>query len=249
MSLKAAVAVINLCQLKGVSILEQLKMEEALLRAGTGNWCLINEGAPPAIVMGISGKTEELIDPLSYQIHPVPVIRRFSGGGTVFIEENTLFVTLLFDQTNFNFGQCPQKLMQWTEKLYEPVFAHTAFEARENDYVIGGKKIGGNAQYIAKTRWLHHTSFLWDYCPKNMQLLKMPPKIPEYRQKRSHETFLTKLKYHFHSKDQFFEALLTELHSHFQLQISNEKAIRPLLELPYRRSIELVNINMKNFIA
>ena len=61
MSLKAAVNVINLCQLKGVSILEQLKMEEALLRAGTGNWCLVNEGASPAIVIGISGKTEELI--------------------------------------------------------------------------------------------------------------------------------------------------------------------------------------------
>lgn len=215
-------------------------MEEALLRAGCGNWCLINEGAPPAIVMGISGKQEELIDSNLLQLRPVPVIRRFSGGGTVFIEENTLFVTFLFDRKDVDLGQCPQRLMQWTETIYGPMFAHTPFKARENDYAIGDKKIGGNAQYIAKARWLHHTSFLWDYCPKNMELLKMPKKVPEYRQLRSHDAFLTKLKHHFHSKEHFFEALKLELETHFELRISSEKSILPLLELPYRRSTELL---------
>lgn len=240
--MKAAVAVINLCRLQGVPIFEQLKMEEALLRAGHGNWCLINEGAPPAIVMGLSGKPEELIDPIFFDKSPVPVIRRFSGGGTVFIEENTLFVTLLFDRVDFDFGQCPQKLMQWTETLYQPVFRHTEFQARENDYVIGDKKIGGNAQYIAKTKWLHHTSFLWDYCPKNMQLLKMPPKIPSYRKLRSHEAFLTKLKHYFDSKDAFFDGLLTELRERFQIQERDPDCLLPLFESDYRRATEQLTL-------
>jgi lipoate-protein ligase A len=216
-------------------------MEEALLRAGSGNWCLINEGAPPAIVMGLSGKPEELIDPFFFEQSPVPVIRRFSGGGTVFIEENTLFVTFLFDRADIDLGQCPQTLMQWTEAIYRPIFCDAAFQARENDYVIGDKKIGGNAQYIAKTKWLHHTSFLWDYCQKNMQLLKMPPKTPEYRQKRAHDAFLTKLKHHFQSREQFFDALLAQLHQRFELHFCDDQSIVPLFEKSYRRSTEMLN--------
>jgi lipoate---protein ligase len=234
---------INLCRLKGVPILEQLKVEEALLRVGAGNWCLINEGAPPAIVMGISGKPEELIDPTQFQKSPVPVIRRFSGGGTVFIEENTLFVTFLFERADLDLGTSPKKLLEWTMCLYQPLFAHTAFEARENDYVIGDKKIGGNAQYISKDKWLHHTSFLWDYCPSNMQLLKMPPKVPEYRKQRSHDAFLTKLKYHFHSKEHFFDTLVAELAAHFELTTAPQSNLLPLLELPHRQSVELLDQN------
>ena len=43
-------------------IYDQLLLEEALLRSDTRNWCIISEGSPPAIVMGISGKKHELID-------------------------------------------------------------------------------------------------------------------------------------------------------------------------------------------
>ena len=43
-------------RLSSMPILQQLRLEEALLRADTGNWFLLNDGTPePAIVMGISG--------------------------------------------------------------------------------------------------------------------------------------------------------------------------------------------------
>ncbi len=35
--------------------------EEALMRADERNWCVINNGSPKAIVMGISGKPDQLI--------------------------------------------------------------------------------------------------------------------------------------------------------------------------------------------
>jgi lipoate-protein ligase A len=50
------------------------------------------------------------------------------------------------------------------------------------DYVFADLKFGGNAQAITSQRWLHHTSFLWDYNPANMQALKNPAKQPMYRQ-------------------------------------------------------------------
>lgn len=49
------------------------------------------------------------------------------------------------------------------------------------DYVFGDRKFGGNAQSIIKHRWIHHTSFLWDYDNKNMSYLKLPAKAPKYR--------------------------------------------------------------------
>lgn len=50
------------------------------------------------------------------------------------------------------------------------------------DYVFGERKFGGNAQTITKNRWLHHTSFLWDFEDRNMELLRHPPKAPQYRE-------------------------------------------------------------------
>lgn len=49
------------------------------------------------------------------------------------------------------------------------------------DYVFGNRKFGGNAQSITKNRWIHHTSFLWDYEVRNMAYLKLPKRAPEYR--------------------------------------------------------------------
>jgi lipoate-protein ligase A len=50
------------------------------------------------------------------------------------------------------------------------------------DYVFGERKFGGNAQAITNKRWLHHTSFLWDFEPANMAALLNPAKQPHYRQ-------------------------------------------------------------------
>jgi lipoate-protein ligase A len=49
------------------------------------------------------------------------------------------------------------------------------------DYVFGDRKFGGNAQSIIKNRWIHHTSFLWDYDVRNMAYLKLPSRVPQYR--------------------------------------------------------------------
>mmetsp|Transcript_25867 Transcript_25867/g.43997 ORF Transcript_25867/g.43997 Transcript_25867/m.43997 type:complete len:330 (-) Transcript_25867:870-1859(-) len=67
------------------------------------------------------------------------------------------------------------------------------FALRENDYVLGERKMGGNAQSIVKGGWLHHTSFLWDYDQQNMDYLSLPSKRPAYRGDRKHDDFLVRL--------------------------------------------------------
>lgn len=63
-----------------------------------------------------------------------------------------------------------------------------------SDYVIGPHKVGGNAQAISRDRWLHHTSFLWDYSPERMNLLANPKRAPEYRAGRDHDAFVKPLR-------------------------------------------------------
>ena len=53
-------AKVRLLRAKGLPIIQQLRIEEALLRITRDNWCLLNDGcAQPAIVMGISGCVPE----------------------------------------------------------------------------------------------------------------------------------------------------------------------------------------------
>ena len=59
---EARVPLMKMIRLKGVPILEQLHLEERLLRTSSDNWCLINDGTTsPAIVMGLSGYVFYLI--------------------------------------------------------------------------------------------------------------------------------------------------------------------------------------------
>ena len=209
---------LNLLHLSSYPIYEQLQLEEALLRNDTRNWCLINEGSTPAIIMGISGKPEELINQKKIEETPLPVIKRFSGGGTVIVDEDTLFITFIFQKEAHSFTPYPERIMRWTEELYRPLFDPHPFRLRENDYVIGEKKCGGNAQYLRKERWLHHTSFLWDFKRERMDYLLLPRKTPSYRAGRPHEEFLCSLSTFFPSKEAFIEDLKERLALHFSLK-------------------------------
>lgn len=53
---EAGLPLMKLVKLRGMPILQQLHLEERLLRTSSDNWCLINDGtSSPAIVMGLSG--------------------------------------------------------------------------------------------------------------------------------------------------------------------------------------------------
>jgi lipoate-protein ligase A len=222
------------------SIYEQLQLEEAILRADHLNWCLINEGAPASIVLGISGKVSELVHVERLKEHPVPLIRRFTGGGTVFIDENTYFVTFICNTSCVRVQPNPESIMLWTEQIYRPIFQPYPFQLKENDYVLEQRKCGGNAQFICKQRWLHHSSFLWDYSITNMEYLLMPPKMPTYRQKRSHQDFLCRLRDYWPCKQVFKNQLLETLNLNFHVQIREKKEIEAVLERPHRKATSLL---------
>ena len=280
MNNKAKISFLNLVD-SGLSLIERLALEEALLRHDKlhRNWAIIGTHDPIdgfesnnvsriefsdknkkyykdcAVVLGLGGKPEKLVNLINTQRDNVLLIKRFSGGGTVVIDQNSLLTTFI-GRTSLipSVPPYPRDIMQWSsDAIFKPVFgalnqevslnntknasivsetkskrktlvvqskscgmsdttslylyptsssssnlnsvnAIPAFALRENDYVLGHKKMGGNAQTIIKGGWLHHTSFLWDYADKHMEYLTLPEKRPDYRGDRSHDDFLVKLK-------------------------------------------------------
>jgi len=227
--------------LKNVPILEQLQLEEALLRTDTRNVCIINEGSTPAIVMGISGKVEELINLEKFQQNPIPIIKRYSGGGTVVVDSSTIFVSFICNKDFVDFEAFPEPLMRWSAGIYREAFPQIAFDLRENDYVIESKKVGGNAQYLTKSRFVHHTTFLWNYEESLMDLLKLPKKAPSYRKERSHEAFVTRLCQHFKRKEDFILSFKEVLRSTYRIQEINLHEVSHSLNEPHRKSTQLLS--------
>ena len=188
---------LHFIELENVPIQKQLDLEEKLLREETQNFCVVNRNPGRAIIMGISGKNESLLHLDLVKRDSIPVIRRFSGGGTVILDESSLMISFIFAKKEIDVTPFPEPILRWSAELYADAWKIPGFSLKENDYVIDDKKCGGNAQYIKKDRWLHHTSFLWDYKNENMQYLKLPEKRPKYREDRSHDDFLCRLKnYH-----------------------------------------------------
>lgn len=204
-----------------------------------------------AIVLGIGGKPERLVDVEAARRDGVLVVRRFSGGGTVVVDHSSLWTTFIGrTETLPHVKPYPREIMEWSaDVVFGPSFESwnreirdmgsrrsqgrqtlvfqgkscglsggsgeslvlppseketqqsatgpsnlPRFQLRENDYVLGERKIGGNAQSIVSGGFLHHTSFLWDWDDANMNYLTLPDKRPEYRGDRSHGDFLVKLK-------------------------------------------------------
>ena len=248
-----------------------------------------------AIIMGIGGKPEKLIDIDSAKNDGVLVLKRFSGGGTVVVDHSSLWTTFIGRTKDLpHVKPFPREIMQWSaDAVFGPAFdswnreilasisystsggssrgrgkqgnfivsplggidkrkvgqqtlvfqgkscgisggdgeslilppkendtrqqaepspssSLPTFQLRQNDYVLGERKIGGNAQAIVKGGFLHHTSFLWDFDRINMEYLTLPDKRPEYRGDRSHDEFLVRLKDHY-GKNSMKNSLFTHM--------------------------------------
>ena len=219
---------------QGLSIFQQLRLEEALLRTDDRNWFLWNQGSPAAVVLGINGVLDELLERQEWERNPLPLIRRFSGGGTVVVDEQTLFASWIMGREALPaIDPYPSSILGWVAQLLSPI----GIEVAAQDFVKGARKVGGNAQYLKGNRWLHHTSFLWNYSPARMNLLKIPARRPAYRAGRDHESFLQCLEHCLMSPDHLLNALLEGMKDQFIFQYENLDQLLPFMERPHRQTV------------
>lgn len=223
-----------------IFVFDQLLREEALLRANNDNWCILVHGSAPAIVMGAFAKPRDVICEEKWKQEPIPIIRRFSGGGTVVVDEGTSFLAWILNAREFAIDPYPQPIMKWVHQQLTFAMAPLELQLCTQDYVLqnGGhlRKIIGNAQSIVRGRFVHHSSLLWNYQPTLMQLLRLPSKQPSYRHNRSHDDFLFTLEKACFKKSDFESQLLKHLQSSFDVEPVDYENLNAYLSLTYRKT-------------
>ena len=223
---------LSVVRFRGVPVLRQLQIEEALFRAGSGNWCLINDGTDPAVVLGISGSPDEVCAGCPY-----PLIRRFSGGGTVVVDEGTVFCSLILDGFDLPVPLTPRDVMQWSRELLRPAFLPHDLVLEEQDYVLDGKKVGGTAQSFSRNRGVHHVSFLWSWQEERMAFLRMPQRQPVYRAEREHGAFCNRLSKYFSSRNIFIDAILRAVEKGFDCRYTTQDEAEEAMALSHRTAV------------
>lgn len=112
----------------------------------------------PAVVVGCYQNICREVHMRALLDRGIPVVRRMSGGGTVYHDLGNLNYTLISDQTGpLDYDRCLEPVIRALNALGVP-----AHKNRTCDIAVDGKKISGSAQKIAGGRVLHHGTLLFD---------------------------------------------------------------------------------------
>ena len=117
----------------------------------------INE---PSIIIGRNQNTIEEINAPYVREHGIHVVRRLSGGGAVYHDHGNLnfsFITPNIKENVHNFRKFTEPVVEVLRGMGVP-----AEVGGRNDILADGRKISGNAQYIAAQRMVSHGTLLFD---------------------------------------------------------------------------------------
>lgn len=135
-----------------------LAAEEYLLKNSSEEYCILAINSP-SVIIGKHQSPHREVNTEYVEKHNIAVIRRISGGGTVFHDEGNL---------NFSFIRNCEPGHQVDFRLHtKPVIDFLSsigidakFEGK-NDIKVNGLKISGNAEHVHRNRVLHHGTLLF----------------------------------------------------------------------------------------
>jgi lipoate-protein ligase A len=136
-----------------------LAVDEYLLKNSMEEFLIlgINERS---VIIGKHQSAHRETDTKFIALNTIPVIRRISGGGTVFHDTGNLnfsFILNSRDGKQIDFRKYTLPVISFLSTL--------GIEAKfggKNDLLTGGLKISGNAEHVYRDRVLHHGTLLFD---------------------------------------------------------------------------------------
>lgn len=157
------------------------------------------ESMSPFIVLGRTSKEDQDLVRENVIADRIPVIRRFSAGGTVVQGKGCLNFTCLLEKGRWSnlatisgsYHFILGRICEALEKL--DVRAHfyppCDLALKEND-----RKFSGNAQRRGKRFILHHGTILYGFdIALAQKYLSFPVKTPDYRKDRGHSAFMVNI--------------------------------------------------------
>jgi lipoate-protein ligase A len=136
-----------------------LAVDEYLLKNRTEDFLVIGIN-DRSVIIGKHQVAHRETDTKFVTKHKIPVIRRISGGGTVFHDMGNLNFSFILNSSHgkqIDFRKYTLPVIEFLASI-----GITAkFEGR-NDLTVGGLKISGNAEHVYRNRVLHHGTLLFD---------------------------------------------------------------------------------------
>lgn len=132
-----------------------LASEEYLLKNFSEDIFMLWQNEPSVIV----GKYQNVLAEINLDFvekNNIKVVRRFSGGGTVFHDPGNLNLTFIENNRNVNFDRFTKRIIN----LLSRIGIHAESDARRA-INIDGLKISGSAQCVHKDRVMFHATLLF----------------------------------------------------------------------------------------
>ncbi len=144
---------------EGLSAAYSLAVEEYLLTNVTEGSLLMLWRSEPTVVVGKFQNAFAEVGVLELERRGIALVRRNSGGGTVYHDEGNLNFTFIDDrgEESPEYERFLTPVVRALRGLGIPAELGEAF-----DITVGGKKVSGNAESVVRGRIMHHGTLLFD---------------------------------------------------------------------------------------
>lgn len=129
----------------------------------------------PSIIVGSHQNVFEEVNHFLVKEMNIPVVRRISGGGTVYHDPGNVNFSFIFsvdEHFNIDYRGHNQLIVNALSAM-----GIDSEMSERNDLTYKGKKISGNAQRIVKKRVIHHGTILYDADLDQLEALIRPSMI------------------------------------------------------------------------
>ncbi len=147
------------------------------------------------VVLGVSSRVEDDVDVERAREDGVPILRRVSGGGTVLQGPGCLNFSLVLPLARHpELRDLRTSYAAIVERCGAALGLEDVSMRGSCDLAIGNLKFGGNAQKRTRGAMLHQGTILHDFDLELIpRYLREPPKQPDYREQRTHVSFVANL--------------------------------------------------------
>ncbi len=148
------------------------------------------------VVLGYSSKAKAEVNVDSCRKNAIPILRRYSGGGTIVQGPGCLNFSLVLKIHNSgqlsNIAGTNSLVLQRHMRALQPFVEDVIDVEGYTDLTIRQSKFSGNSQRRHQRFLLFHGTFLLRFDISIVErFLPLPEKQPRYRSNRSHKAFLT----------------------------------------------------------
>ncbi len=220
---------------------ENLALDEALLdeaeaTGDTEGVLRLWEPERPLVVLGRSSKIELEVHLAECIQREIPVLRRASGGATVLTGPGCLMYAVVLSYERFPDTRLIDLAHQFVLGRVAAALKKilpSATRQGTSDLTVGDLKFSGNSLRCKRTHLLYHGTLLYDFPLELISAcLKSPPRQPDYRQRRTHDQFVTNLPV---SRKALEAALIEQWQAHEPLETWPQARVQQLLAERYER--------------